>query len=52
LYGLHLIKGDHAARQMAYDTQLDWINRIFTGAGVTSLKKPTPVGRKRLNTQS
>jgi len=38
-YGLHLIKGEHAARQMAYDTQLDWINRMFTGAGVTSLKK-------------
>jgi len=40
-YGLHLIKGKHAARQMAYDTQLDWINRVFTGAGVTSLKTQT-----------
>ena len=45
-YGLHLIKGEHAARQMAYDTQLDWINRMFTGAGVTLLKK-THAGRSQ-----
>jgi hypothetical protein len=38
-YGLHLIKGEHAAKQMAYDTQLDWINKMFIGANVTSLKK-------------
>ena len=31
---------------MAYDTQLDWINRMFTGAGVTSLKK-THAGRSQ-----
>jgi hypothetical protein len=43
-YGLHLIKGEHAAKQMAYDTQLDWINKMFTGANVTSLKK-THAGR-------
>jgi Centromere DNA-binding protein complex CBF3 subunit, domain 2 len=47
-YGLHLIKDEHAARQMAYDTQLDWINRMFTGAGVTSLKKdPRARGQTR-----
>jgi hypothetical protein len=46
VYGLHLIKGEHAARQMAYDTQLDWINRMFTGAGVTSLKN-THAGRSQ-----
>ena len=44
--GLHLIKGEHAARQMAYGTQLDWINKMFTGANVTSLKK-TRVGRSQ-----
>ena len=31
---------------MAYDTQLDWINRMFTGANVTSLKK-THAGRSQ-----
>src|SRR5436189_229665 len=38
-YGLHLLKGKHAAKQMAYDTQLDWIIKMFTGANVTSPKK-------------
>jgi hypothetical protein len=38
-YGLHLIKGEHAAKQMAYDTQLNWIDKMFTGPNVTSLKK-------------
>ena len=38
-YGLHLLKGEHAAKKMTYDTQLDWINKMFTGANVTSLKK-------------
>jgi hypothetical protein len=31
---------------MAYDTQLDWINKMFTGANVTSLKK-THAGRSQ-----
>ena len=43
-YVLHLIKGENAAKQMSYDTRLDWINKIFTGANVTSLKK-THAGR-------
>ncbi|KAF2178737.1 hypothetical protein K469DRAFT_802592, partial [Zopfia rhizophila CBS 207.26] len=45
-YNLHLIKGEHAAMNMAYDTQLDWINRMFTEANVTSLKK-THAGRSQ-----
>jgi hypothetical protein len=45
-YGLHLIKGEHAAKQMAYDTQLDWVNKMFTGVNVTSLKK-TRAGRSQ-----
>jgi hypothetical protein len=45
-YGLHLIKGEHAARQMAYGTELDWINKMFTGANVKSLKK-THAGRSQ-----
>jgi Centromere DNA-binding protein complex CBF3 subunit, domain 2 len=40
----HLIKGEHSEKQVAYDTQLDWINKMFTGAKVTSLKK-THAGR-------
>jgi Centromere DNA-binding protein complex CBF3 subunit, domain 2 len=35
----HLIKGENAEKQMAYDTQLDWINKIFHGANVASLRK-------------
>jgi hypothetical protein len=31
---------------MAYDTQLDWINKMFTAAGVTSLRK-THAGRSQ-----
>jgi hypothetical protein len=31
---------------MAYDTQLDWINKIFAGANVASLKK-THAGRSQ-----
>ena len=34
---------------MAYDTLLDWINKMFTGAKVSSLKKvhaPRPGGAK------
>ena len=31
---------------MAYDTQLDWINKMLTGANVTSLKK-THEGRSQ-----
>jgi hypothetical protein len=31
---------------MVYDMQLDWINKMFTGAGVMSLKK-TRAGRSR-----
>jgi hypothetical protein len=38
-YGLHILKGADALKRMSYETQLDWINRMFTGAGVTSLKK-------------
>lgn len=38
-YDIHLLKGAHADKQMAYDTQLDWINQMFAGAGVKSLKK-------------
>jgi hypothetical protein len=45
-YSLHLIKGEHASRKMAYDTQLDWITKIFAGANVTSLKK-THAGRSQ-----
>ena len=43
-YALHLLKGKDAPKQMAYDTQLDWINQMFTGANVRSLKK-THAGR-------
>jgi len=43
---LHLLKGEHASKKMAYDTQLDWINKIFTGADVMSLKK-THAGRSQ-----
>jgi hypothetical protein len=45
-YELHLLKGEHATKKMAYDTQLDWINKMFTGANVTSLKK-THAGRSQ-----
>jgi len=45
-YNIHLIKGVHAEKQIAYDTQLDWTNRMFAGAKVTSLKK-THAGRSR-----
>lgn len=38
-YDVHLVKGEHAAKRISYDTQLDWINKIFAGANVTSLKK-------------
>ena len=31
---------------MSYETQLDWINKMFAGAGVTSLKK-THAGRSQ-----
>jgi len=51
-YDLHLIKGEHAARPMAYDAQLGRINKMFTGAGVTSLKRPTRVDRRGPNTPS
>ena len=51
-YGLHLIKSEHTAKQMAYDTQLDWINKMFIGANVTSLKKRTRVDRKGPNMRS
>jgi hypothetical protein len=37
-YSLYLIKGEHEARLVAYDTQLDWI-KMFTRAKVTPLKK-------------
>jgi hypothetical protein len=43
-YNLHLIKGEDAAKKMAYDTQLEWINRMFSQAKVASLKK-THAGR-------
>jgi len=45
-YELHLLKGEHASKKMAYDTQLDWINKMFAGADVTSLKK-THAGRSQ-----
>src|SRR5215469_12364220 len=45
-YNIHLIKGEHAERQMAYDTQLEWTNKMFAGAKVTSLKK-THAGRSQ-----
>jgi hypothetical protein len=45
-YGLHLVKGEHAAKKMSCDTQLDWINKMFVGANVTSLKK-THAGRSQ-----
>lgn len=38
-YDLHLIKGENAAKKMSYDSQLDWIKRMFRGANVASLKK-------------
>jgi hypothetical protein len=45
-YNLHLIKGEDATKKMAYDTQLDWINKMFAGANVMSLKK-THAGRSQ-----
>ncbi|KAF2174917.1 hypothetical protein K469DRAFT_702412 [Zopfia rhizophila CBS 207.26] len=33
-YNLHLIKGKYVAKKMAYDTQLDWINKMFTEANI------------------
>src|SRR5207248_1372196 len=45
-YNLHLIKGEHAAKKMAYDTQLDWINKMLAGANAMSLKK-THAGRSQ-----
>jgi hypothetical protein len=44
-YNIHLIKGEHAERQMVYDTQLEWINKMFIGANVTSSK--THAGRSQ-----
>lgn len=38
-YDMYLIKGEHAAKTMAYDTQLGWINKMFAGANVAPLKK-------------
>jgi hypothetical protein len=38
-YDRHILKGVDALKRMSYETQLDWINRMFTGAGVTSPKK-------------
>src|SRR3954451_10289587 len=45
-YDRHLIKGEHTAKRMSYDTQLDWINKMSAGANVTSLKK-THAGRSQ-----
>ena len=45
-YGLHLVKGEDAGRRMSYDTQLEWINKMFEGANVASLKK-THAGRSQ-----
>ena len=45
-YSLHLIKGEHTAKMMTYDTQLGWINKMFAGANVMSLKK-THAGRSQ-----
>ncbi len=48
-YNNHLLKGLYPDKQMAYDTLLDWINKMFTGAKVSSLKKvhaPRPGGAK------
>jgi Centromere DNA-binding protein complex CBF3 subunit, domain 2/Transcriptional activator of glycolytic enzymes len=38
-YNLHLFKGENAAKQMAYDTQLDWVNKMFDAVGIKSKKK-------------
>ncbi|EAS32210.3 uncharacterized protein CIMG_13776 [Coccidioides immitis RS] len=43
-YQLHLIKGDDVRKPLSYETQLDWIRRIYSGTGLSGLKK-THAGR-------
>ena len=43
-YALHLIKGEDAHNPISYETQLDWINRVYSGTGLAALKK-THAGR-------
>ncbi|KKZ68700.1 hypothetical protein EMCG_05693 [[Emmonsia] crescens] len=43
-YNLHLIKGADPRVKMAYETQLDWVNRVFNRTGLIALKK-THAGR-------
>ena len=38
-YNLHVLRGSDALKRMSYETQLDWINRMFAGTGMASLKK-------------
>jgi hypothetical protein len=38
-YGLYILKDADALKSMSSETQLDWINRLFTGASIASLKK-------------
>jgi len=45
-YVLHFFNGEHASTKTAYDTRLGWINKMFTGADVMSLKE-THAGRSQ-----
>ncbi|EFW13791.1 conserved hypothetical protein [Coccidioides posadasii str. Silveira] len=38
-YQLHLIKGDDVRKPLLYKTQLDWIQHIYSGTGLSGLKK-------------
>lgn len=43
-YDSHLIKGETVTRELSYETHVNWVNRIFRSANLSSLKK-THAGR-------
>ena len=43
-YGRHVLKGEKNDKPLSYETQLDWTNKVFAGAKLSSMKK-THAGR-------
>ena len=38
-YHIHLLKGQHAEKPLSYEIQLEWINKVFEAAGLSSPQK-------------
>lgn len=38
-YNIYLFRGDKVKKPLSYETQLDWISKVFKGVNLVSLKK-------------